>query len=378
MAFRNKMDEHEIIERLKRLRAEDPSFRDGRILSSVSTEPLPVALDAFKIFSDTNALDTNIFPGVQKIEREIIEWFGELLKNPKTYGYITTGGTEANIMALWSAKKLYPERNEIIVPESAHYSIQRASDLMNLEIIWTELDQNFRADVNSIKDKINRNTLAVIATAGTSSLGVVDPIKEINEFCENVFFHVDAAFGGFVIPFLENKRIDFSLENLDSMTIDPHKMGLSLIPAGAILFRDESYLKKFDLSPPYIPIKTHTLSGTRSGGSIASVWATLNYLGVDGYKRIVNECMKNTEFLCSEAEKIDSVSLITKPDLNIVGLKIPNSKKVWNSLKENGWRISLNSDTKSLRIVVMPHVTKDVIMRFVADLREIVEGHLTK
>ncbi len=365
------MDEHEIIEKLKRLRSEDPSFRDGRILSSVSTEPLPVALKAFRIFSDTNALDTNIFPSVQKIEREVIEWFGKLLKNPGISGYITTGGTEANIMALLSAKKLYPGRDEIIVPESAHYSIMRASELMNLEIIWIKVDKNFRADANLIKDKINRDTLAVIATAGTSSLGIVDPIKEISELCEDVFFHVDAAFGGFVIPFMGKGKLDFSIENIDSMTIDPHKMGHSPIPAGAILFRDESYMDKLEFSPSYIPVKTKTLSGSRSGGSIASVWATIKYLGVNGYKRIVNECMKNTEFLCSEVEKIDSVSLITKPDLNVVGIKIPDPEKVWNSLKERGWKVSLNSDTKSLRIVVMPHVTKDVIMRFISDLKEI-------
>jgi len=362
------MDKKQIITRLKELRREDPSFMDGKIISSVSTEPLDIALEAFRIFSDTNALDTYIFPSIQKIERDIIKWFGILLNNPQISGYITTGGTEANMAALYAAKKIYPKRKELVVPESAHYSIQRAADLMNLRVRWTTLDENFKADIDSIKSEINKDTLAVIATAGTSSLGIVDPIEEINDLCEDIFFHVDAAFGGFVLPFLGRRKIDFTLVNLDSLTIDPHKMGLAPIPAGSILFKDNSYLGRLRISPPYLPVRTYTLSGTRSGGSIAATWATLMYFDFDGYKKIVEECMENTKFLCNELKNIPHADLVTDPELNIVGIKIPNAEKVAEELQKMNWKIAVNRDMGCIRVAVMPHVTREVISRFIEEL----------
>lgn len=364
------MDRTEIITRLNELRRKDPSFRDGRIISSVSTEPLDIALDAFRIFSDTNALDLHIFSSVEVIEGEVIKWFGTLLGNPLISGYVTTGGTEANMAALYAAKKIYPGRKEIIVPKSAHYSLQRVADLMGLRIRWAALN-NFRADADSIKDMINKDTLAVIATAGTSALGIVDPIEEINEFCRDVFFHVDAAFGGFVLPFLDGRKIDFTLANLDSITIDPHKMGLAPIPAGSILFRDNSYLNRLKVSPPYLPFATSTLSGSRSGGAIAATWATLMYHGFEGYRRIVGECMGNTRFLCDELGNIPHVGLVTEPELNIVGIKIPDIGRVARELRGIGWRIAVNSDMGCIRVAVMPHITREVISKFIGDLRVI-------
>ncbi|RLI93043.1 MAG: tyrosine decarboxylase MfnA [Candidatus Altiarchaeales archaeon] len=367
------MYKREIIDKLRRMRSEDQSYTDGRILSSVSTKPLNVAIKAYEIFSDTNALDTHVFRSVERLERDIIEWFGKLLKNRKTAGYITTGGTEANIVALFVAKKTYPKKREILVPESAHYSIQRAADLLGLRIKYVPLDRDFRVDVSEIENRINKDTLAIVATAGTSALGVVDPIEEINELCGNIFFHVDAAFGGFVIPFLDSKlRIDFSIENMDSITIDPHKMGLAPIPSGAILFRDKSYLDKLKTSPTYLPSQPFTLSGSRSGGAIAATWATINYLGMDGYRRIVKRCMENTRFLCRELRKMD-VNILVEPELNVVGIRPRNLERVWTLLRGRGWNILMDTHSKSLRVVVMPHVTEKVIGEFVRDLREIIQ-----
>jgi len=366
------MEKDQILKKLKDLREKAPKFSDGRIISSVSTEPLDFAVEAFNIFSDTNALDVNIFPEVQKLEREVIEWFGTTLKNPEIDGYITTGGTEANIAALFVAKKMNPSKKEILVPESAHYSIKRAAELMDLEIKWVKLDENFRADITDLESKIDNNTLAVVATAGTSSLGVVDSVEEINSLCGDIFFHVDAAFGGFVLPFMKNAPcIDFSLENIDSITIDPHKMGMNLIPAGAILFRDKSYLERIRVSPPYLSFSTSTISGSRSGGAIASVWATISYLGFEGYQKIVGDCMDNTEFLCNEIEKIDGVELVRKPDINVVGIRIKDMGPVSAELIKRGWDIMPDQESGSARVVVMPHVTETAIKNLVSDLKDI-------
>ncbi len=366
------MDEHEIIDSLKRIRSQDMLYGDGRILSSVSTKPLDVAVEAYNVFSDVNALDVHVFKSIEGIEYDVVSWFGGLLNNKLIAGYVSSGGTESNIYALWAAKKLYPKRKKILVPESAHYSFLKAADLLDLEIKWIPLDRGFKADIPSIKECIDQDTLAVVATAGTSALGVVDPIEAINNLCKETFFHVDAAFGGFVLPFLDGgPKFDFSLENIDSITVDPHKMGFVPMPSGAVFLRDESYLHKLGISPTYLPFKTYTLSGSRSGGAIAATWAAIKYLGVGGYKRIVAECMKNTRILCSELGRL-GVEILAEPELNFVGIRPNDLEEIWSSLKAKGWNILMDKKTRSIRIVVMPHVSGEVIRSFISDLEDVI------
>jgi tyrosine decarboxylase / aspartate 1-decarboxylase len=366
------MEKKDILEELARRRNKDLQYEGGRILSAVSTRPLDVTIEAYRIFSDVNALDTHVFPEAAALEAEVIEWFGQLLKNPKAAGYVATGGTEANFSALWAARKLYPKRKRIIVPESAHYSIEKAADLMGLKVEWIGLGEDFKADVSEIEERIDDRTLAVVATAGTSALGVVDPIEEIDVLCDDVFFHVDAAFGGFVLPFMETgRRMDFSLPNVDSITIDAHKMGLVPLPSGTILFREASYVEEMRSSPTYLPNKSFTLLGSRSGGAIAATWAAIKSLGVVGYKKIVGECMENTHLLCRELERI-GVPPMVPPELNFVAIRPKDPQRTWSSLQKLGWNIILDSRTQSLRIVVMPHVTAKVIAEFISDLTGVI------
>jgi len=369
------MNDREILDKLKKLRSQDTDFSKGRVFSAVSTIPSDVSLEAFRIFADTNALDEHLFSTTRKLETDCISWLGELLHNTDAVGYVTTGGTEANMFALWAAKENNKNKNEIIVPESAHYSFEKIARVMSLKINHVGLDENFRANVAEIERKINSKTLAVVATAGTPSLEKVDPVSEINELCDDVFLHVDAAFGGFVIPFLDDEiksrfKFDFELSNVSSVTIDPHKMGGAPFPSGAVLVRNNELLKNLKIYPPYIPIETYTLLGTRSGGAIAATWATLNSVGVSGYKKIVGRCMENTRFFSSELKK-RGFELVTEPDLNCIGVKI-NGMEIVKKLEDLGWKVSMNHKPKSLRIIVMSHVNKENILEFIDDLEKIV------
>jgi tyrosine decarboxylase/aspartate 1-decarboxylase len=366
------MNEEEILDELRRRRVKDLSYESGRILSAVSTKPLDVALEAFRIFSDVNALDTHVFPEAAALESEVIAWFGGVFKSPQAAGYVASGGTEANIAALWAARKVYPKRKKIIVPESVHYSIDKAADLMGLRIVRVPLGEDFKADVSAIRKKVDDKALAVVATAGTSALGVVDPIEEISELCGDVFFHVDAAFGGFVLPFVENgRRIDFSLPNVDSITVDAHKMGLAPLPSGTILFRDASYVEKLRSSPTYLPARSFSLIGSRSGGAIAATWAAVKSLDAAGYRRIVAGCLANTRLLCRGLERVGVPPLVA-PELNFIAIRPKKAAEVHRRLIERGWNILLDSQTGSMRVVVMPHVTSEVVEEFVSDLEAII------
>ena len=118
--------------------------------------------------------------------------------------------------------------------------------------------------------------------------------------------HVDAAFGGLVIPFLPNPKptFDFSLEGVKSITVDPHKMGMAAIPAGGILFKNAKTLDFIKTETPYLTDKVqYTFVGTRTGAAAASAWAVFKALGMEGFQKIVGTCMKNTKMLADGVEK---------------------------------------------------------------------------
>ena len=91
------------------------------------------------------------------------------------------------------------------MPESAHFSFTKICNLLNLKPVYASLDGSFRVDSSSVEKCVSKNTVAIVGTAGTSELGVVDPIEELSEVAlkHDVWLHVDAAFGGLVIPFLK-------------------------------------------------------------------------------------------------------------------------------------------------------------------------------
>ena len=134
---------------------------------------------------------------------------------------------------------------------------------------------------------------------------------------------MDAAFGGFSIPFLNEigynlPKFDFTLPGVCSITIDPHKMGLTPIPTGGILFRDKSYLEVMSIETPYLTEdRQSTIVGTRTGASTAATWALMKYLGRNGYKKVVERCMELTRLLAQGVCK-SGFLLVTEPQLNIV------------------------------------------------------------
>ena len=243
-----------ILKELKNFQSEDLKYMDGRILCSMCTEAHPFAKKIYCDFLDSNLGDYGLFKDSKKIEESVINSIGKFLSGDKVYGNIVTGGTEANIMAIRAARNHARKYKgitdgEILIPKSAHFSFKKAADMLNLKIVELDLDNNYKIDINSIKENISDKTVAIVAIAGTTELGLVDPIDKISEIAleNNIYFHVDAAFGGFLIPFLTELGydfpvFDFSLPGVCSITVDPHKMGLAPIPAGGILFRNQEYL----------------------------------------------------------------------------------------------------------------------------------------
>ena len=366
-----------VLAELKRTSEKDRRYDDGKILCSMCTKPHPLAEKAYRLFLSSNLGDPGLFPGSAQLEKEVINELATLLHGENCVGFLVSGGTEANLMALLAARNMARvSQPEVVLPESAHFSFTKICNLLNLEPVYAGLDSSFRVSSSSVEKCVSKNTVAIVGTAGTAELGVIDPIDELSHIASehNVWLHVDAAFGGLVIPFLTNAKFnfDFNLEAVKSITVDPHKMGMAAIPAGGIIFRDSKALDFIKTETPYLTDGLqYTFVGTRIGASAASAWAVFKSLGMGGFTKIVGNCMKTTRLL-TDGLKNASFKLVVEPTLNIVAFRSRQStmhlaEKLW----ERGWCVSYVPRYDCIRIVVMPHVKKPHALAFLKDLIEI-------
>ncbi|MBI4344383.1 MAG: tyrosine decarboxylase MfnA [Euryarchaeota archaeon] len=354
----------------------DSKYREGRILGSMCTSPHPRAKEVHSLFLESNLGDSGLFPGTRALEKEVIRLLGTLLGEPRAKGYVVSGGTEANITAFWAARNRARARREVVVPDTAHFSIEKAADLLGLRLVRARSNPDHTVDVGDVRRRTGKRTVAIVGVAGSTEYGTVDDIEALSELVleKDIHLHVDAAFGGFVIPFLRSAgyefgRFDFSLPGVASITIDPHKMGLAPVGSGCILFRDREILRYIETPSPYLTQRRQsTITGTRSGASAAATLAVLKHLGKEGYEKVARGCMENALGLYRGLRGLGLAVL--EPTMNIVVFAPPRPGAVARGLEARGWRVS-RTKKGEIRLVVMPHVRKRDVRSFLQDLEEV-------
>lgn len=364
------LSEKEVFSHLINAMKKDTSY--DKVLSAMCTRPHHIAVKAHMQFIESNMGDFGLFQGTKELEEEIIKMMGNMLGDSNACGYVTTGGTESNIQALRTARNISKKKHpNMIVPASAHFSFDKIADLLGIEIKKAPLDSEFKINIDSVENLIDNDTIALVGIAGSTEFGQIDPIDRLGEIAlsNDLSLHIDAAFGGFVIPFLDKKYdFDFSVKGVTSITADPHKMGMSTIPSGGLLFRDEACLLPLEIDTPYLTIrKQHSLAGTRSGAAVAATYAVMMHLGEEGYRKIVERCMKITDMLVEGAREI-GVEPLLSPVMNIVALDVPDIDEVRKKLRIKGWTTSITRNPKGMRLIIMPHIDEKTIEAFISDL----------
>ena len=222
----------------------------GRVLSSMCTVPHPDAREAAQEFLADNPGDPTTYPAVAELEREAVSLLGEMTGLDDPHGYVASGGTEANLQAVRAARNLADADDpNVVAPESAHFSFQKAADVLDVELRLAPSDDDRRADLAAVRRLADDETALIAGVAGTTEYGRVDPIPDLAKIAREVgaLFHVDAAWGGFVLPFTD-WAWDFADAPVDTMAIDPHKMGRAPVPAGGFLARGRHALSRIDLA----------------------------------------------------------------------------------------------------------------------------------
>jgi tyrosine decarboxylase / aspartate 1-decarboxylase len=375
------LSRHQLRQALRKARSLDSAFTPDGILGSMCTAPHEVAAEAHALFLETNLGDPGHFPGTAQLEREALGDLLELFHAPAgASGRFVSGGTEANILACALAREK-TGKTRIVLSESAHFSFDKAAKLLGMQLVTVPCAPSGHADPKALAAAVDKDTALVVAVAGTTELGLVDPIEEIALWCSrnDVLLHVDAAYGGYLLPFMADAsrkevRFDFRNPGVWSLCCDPHKGGMATIPAGVLLVRDGAEWSRIAVESPYVSTeKQSTILGTRPGAPVAATWAVHRFLGREGLASIAETCLDNAAYLAAQLPEM-GVELVASPELAVVTFRVGDNpdapRKLMARLAAKGYRLNHVPRYRALRVVCNPHVTRDGIDRFLKALKD--------
>jgi tyrosine decarboxylase / aspartate 1-decarboxylase len=255
--------------------------------------PHPVARAAYALATwinpNNHALDGGLASSQMEIEavQALATMFGWITH----LGHLTSGGTFANLEALWIAGQLHPGKT-ILASDQAHYTHQRISGVLRLPFEPVATDSRGRINLDALEIRLQRGDVGtVVVSLGTTALGAVDPLPELLSLRDRYGFriHVDAAYGGYftLVSNLDAEATNSftALTEVDSIVIDPHKHGLQPYGCGCVLFRDPSIGRFYKHDSPYtyftsdeLHLGEITLECSRAGASAVALWATQRVL----------------------------------------------------------------------------------------------------
>lgn len=330
--------------------------------------PLPIAVwaDALASSINQNGAAWRNAPSANVLEGRVLRWLCELIGYPgSSYGTLTSGGSEANLIGLKCARDhanslirdsgMRSSSGDLVMyaSDQAHYSLEKCADILGLgrqNLRKIETDDHFHIRIDALRDAIEQDIAAgripccVAGAAGATSTGIIDPLDQLADIAAEYkcWFHVDAAYGG-ALAFSEKRRhLLRGIERADSVTIDPHKWMFVPFACGAALIRGggEIMRKAFDITPEYISENREQIGatdaeydffrygqlGTRRFNAL-KIWMALKHLGTRGYAAIIDRQVELTEYLASQLERSPQFELVGGVETAVCCFRfVPNAK----------------------------------------------------
>ncbi|MFM9172789.1 MAG: pyridoxal phosphate-dependent decarboxylase family protein, partial [Acidimicrobiaceae bacterium] len=361
-------------------------------------DALAVAEEAYRRFSGENALSTDAFPSLKQIQAEVVAMAGVWMgATPASAGFMTSGGTESILMAVKAARdRLLAERQirqpNMVLPASAHAAFAKAGAYFGVEVRRVAVGPDWRADVAAMRNCVDENTVLIVASAPQYPQGVVDDIVGIAKIATDaqINCHVDACMGGVTLAYLERlgeKIAPWNLQvpGVSSISVDLHKFGYTSKGASVIMYASK-HLRSYQgfvtndwLGGLY---GSSGVLGTKSGGSMASAWAVMHFLGDDGYLRLTRQAREATLQLASVIRDSTELILRAEPESTLLcfGAQDPTALNVFavaDELSKRGWYVDRQTPPDSLHCTVNA-IHHDKIEWFANDLRNSVETVLSQ
>jgi sphinganine-1-phosphate aldolase len=391
------MTKDEILAALDAKRVHDARWQDGRTFGMVYDGGPAVHEVAEAValrFLHDNALNTFAFPSLGEIQSEVCGALADLFHGDTAAGFMTSGGTESILMAVKSARERgRAERNitapEMVIADSAHAAFHKAAHYFGVTVHKVPVREDWRADVDAMARAVNENTVLVAGSAPQYPQGVIDPIPELAALAADVgaSFHTDACMGGFVLPFMEMlgedvAPWDFRVPGVTTISADVHKLGYAPKGASVILHRDkelrryqtfvfDDWLGGFYASP--------AMQGSRPGLPMATAWAVMHHLGLDGYQRLTDAAVRAARRMIDGVREIPSLQVLGEPEAHIVAVAAATGWgeridvfALGDALARRGWVLDRQGPPDSLHATVCA-ANEPVIDDYLHDLRASVD-----
>ncbi len=314
-------------------------------------------------------LDSHSDMNTRKFEREVVSWYADLFNAPATnwWGYVTNGGSEGNLYALYLARELY-QNGMVYYSESTHYSVQKNIHLLNMESIVIRSKENGEMDYDDLSDMIqlHRHQPAIIlANIGTTMTEAKDDLSTIKSILKKFaikssYIHCDAALAG---PFLtaigKGNCFDFNA-GADSIAISGHKFIGSPIPCGVVIVK-KNLKERIARSIPYIGTLDTTITGSRNAITPVFMWYAIKKMGLEGMRMRALASIELAEYT---VEKMNANGFEAWRNTDAITVVFPKpSERICHE-----WQLA--SDQLISHLICMPGITKDHIDRFIEDMKK--------
>ncbi|KAG0142911.1 hypothetical protein CROQUDRAFT_81635 [Cronartium quercuum f. sp. fusiforme G11] len=329
---------------------------------------------AFSKYMISNPLHPDIFPGVRKMEAEVVRMVLDLYNVPTNEGAGTTtsGGTESILMACktyrdWARDVKGITEPEMVIPISAHAAFDKAGEYFGIKVHHIPVDpQSRKVNVARVKRAINSNTIMLVGSAPNFPDGAIDDIVGLGKLAKKykIGLHVDCCLGSFLVPFIEQcgfpmDPFDFRVEGVTSISCDTHKYGFAPKGSSVIMYRSVTW-RKYQYSVlttwPGGVYASPSIAGSRPGALIAGAWAALMYMGKDGYLNSCKEiigCAKKLEQAIRD--EIPELEILGNPLVSVVAFKTKKGSNVdiyqlGDHLSSRGWHLNALQNPPALHI----------------------------
>lgn len=359
-----------------------PFLEDSPFLKTLIANPNHIGCHSLNENSEP------FFKGTQQLEKELIQLCAEEILGGAVNGqdgYVASGGTEANIQAMWIYRnyfrKEFNAKNKeiaIVYSQDSHYSMPKGANLLNLKSIVLKVCEETRMIVQEDLEgqiqsaqKQGVKYFIVVMNMSTTMFGSVDDINRVTTFFEgmNTDFklHVDGAFGGFIYPFTNTENsYNFGNKHISSFTLDGHKMLQSPYGTGVFIIRKGLMEYALTEEASYVQGKDYTICGSRSGANAVALWMILKIHGSEGLKSKMQNLADKAKSLCDRLKRLNVV-YYHNPYINIITIK--SSYISENLAKKYALVPDSHTDPSWYKIVVMHHVKQGVLDQFIQDLK---------
>merc|ERR1719402_1662946 len=373
------MSHHKILDETKlHLNLGDLDWAGGAMSGTVynsSKELGELMSNVYGLAAWTNPLHPDAFPGLRKMEAEIVAMSCNIFNGgPSSCGCVTTGGTESIILACKAYRDLARdekgiELTEMLVPVTAHAAFDKAAAMLGMVIKHVPVDEvTKRVNVDAMKKMISGRTAMLAGPAPQFPHGSMDNIQDIAALGlkYGIPVHVDACLGGFLIAFMADagfplKPFDFRVPGVTSMSADSHKK-----------YRDYQWFSFPDW--PGGIYATPTIGGSRAGGIVAACWAAMLFFGREGYISTTKEIITTTRKITEALRNIPGIQIVGSPDVCVVAFDSQefNIYGLSDKLKERGWALNALQFPSCVHLcVTRPHTLPGVADKFINDVRDV-------